>query len=109
MCVYTENPRSDQTDINDPITYTVDVTTVFLGDTYGKDEISFVTAGNSAACGITLEIGEEYVIALSPAVANPFDPTITKGELTVGACGLWSKWSAVSDDEKADLEAGCVA
>eukprot|EP00903_Cladosiphon_okamuranus_P015461 g14277.t1 len=101
--------RSLQVGINDPVTYTVDVTTVFLGDTCGEDEISFVTAGNSAACGINLEIGEEYVLALSPAVADPFDPTITEDDLSVYACGLWRKWDHIPDDEKMDLEAGCVA
>lgn len=86
----------------------MDVTTVFLGDTGGEDEIDFVTGGNSAACGIYLEIGEEYVLALSPAIANPFDPTTIEGQLTAGACGLWRKWADIPDEEKAGLEAGCA-
>lgn len=86
----------------------MDVTTVSLGDTCGQDEINFITAGNSAACGIRLDLGEEYVLALSPAVDNPFEPTGIEGQLTVGACGLWVKWSDIPDDEKTFLEAGCV-
>eukprot|EP00752_Nemacystus_decipiens_P004361 g3985.t1 len=104
--------RSLQTDINDPITYTVDVTTVFLGDTGGQDEIAFLTPGNSAACGISLEIGEEYVLALFPytVLEDPFDLTGgSEGGLSVEACGLWRKWSDIPSEEKADLEAGCPA
>eukprot|EP00903_Cladosiphon_okamuranus_P014067 g13075.t1 len=100
--------RSDQADINDPVTYTVDVTTVFQGDTGGEDQISFVTGGNEAICGVTLEIGEEYILGLSLRAGDPFDPTITEETLTVGLCGLARRWSdQVFDDEKADLEAGC--
>eukprot|EP00903_Cladosiphon_okamuranus_P014066 g13074.t1 len=100
--------RSDQADINDPVTYTVDVTTVFQGDTGGEDQISFVTGGDESVCGVSLEIGEEYILGLYLEAANPFDPTITEGTLTTNICGLARRWSdAVSDEEKVDLEAGC--
>ncbi len=55
----------------DFITYTVDVSTVFKGDIGGETEISFITAGSEDVCGITLEIGEEYVLALFPAFDDP--------------------------------------
>ncbi|CAN0437538.1 unnamed protein product, partial [Scytosiphon promiscuus] len=72
---------------------------------------TFITGGNSAACGVNLTIGEEYILGLypAPAVGNPFDPTAedVSGLLTVGACNLVSLWSSVPADEKADLAAGC--
>lgn len=105
----TETNRSDQEDVNDYVTYTVAVTTVFKGDTGGEAEISFITAGNSAACGIGLEIGQEYVLALAPAVDNPLEPAGIEGELSVEACGLYRVWDELPDEERDDLQAGCAA
>ncbi|CAM9343827.1 unnamed protein product, partial [Hapterophycus canaliculatus] len=87
------------------ITYTADVTTVYSGS--NADEITFITGGNSAACGVDLRIGEEYILGLYPAVADPFDSTDVTGLLTVGACDLARLWSDVPAVEKADLAAGC--
>jgi len=103
------NHRSEQEDINDYVTYTVEVTTVFEGDTGGESEISFVTAGNSAACGVFLEIGQEYVLALAPAVDNPLEPAGIEGQLSIEACGLYRAWDELPDEERTDLEAGCAA
>ena len=106
----TEDPSTSslQIDINEPVTYTVDVTTVFLGDT-DIQEITFVTAGNGAACGVSLEIGEEYVLGLHPAVATAFVSMITEGELTVDSCGLVRMWGTISEEEEEDLDSGCLA
>ncbi|CAN0025310.1 unnamed protein product, partial [Hapterophycus canaliculatus] len=84
------------------ITYTADVTTVYSGS--DADEVSFITGGNSAACGVDLIIGEEYLLGLYPASANPFDSTDVTGLLTVGACDLATPWSDIQADELADLE-----
>ncbi|CAM9691524.1 unnamed protein product [Scytosiphon promiscuus] len=99
--------KSTQSSINDDITITVDVTKVYSG--CHVHEITFITGGNSAACGVNLTIGEEYILGLYPAVGNPLDPTAedVSGLLTVGACNLVSLWSSVPADEKADLAAGC--
>ncbi|CBN79550.1 conserved unknown protein [Ectocarpus siliculosus] len=101
--------KSAQTDINEDVTFTVQVNAVYSGDVDGQDEISFVTGGNSAICGVDLTIGEEYLLGLYPAGDDPFDSTGggTAGQLTVGLCDLARVWSDVPDDEKADLEAGC--
>lgn len=102
--------RSEQTDINEDVTFTVEVNAVYSGDVDGQDEISFVTGGNSAICGVDLTIGEEYLLGLYPAGEDPFDSGTgggTAGQLTVGLCDLARVWSDVPDDEKADLEAGC--
>ncbi len=93
--------RSPQEDINDDVTYTIDVTTVYTGDVGGESEISFVTPGNDGLCGVTLEIGADYVLGLSPA------PSGIDGELTLGACGLYRKWDDLQDEERAELEVDC--
>ena len=103
-----ETHRGPQDDINDDVTYTIDVTTVFMGDTGGESEITFITPGNDGLCGITLEIGEEYVLALSPAVDNPFVSTGIDGDLAIQACGLYRVYDTLPEDERADLESGCA-
>lgn len=86
---------------NDPVTYTVSVATVFLGNnTGGQDNITFVTEGNVDKCGIDLNIREEYILALSPALVKAY-----KGELTVNVCGLARKWSEVSEEDEGYLYA----
>ncbi|CAN0201092.1 unnamed protein product [Scytosiphon promiscuus] len=97
--------RSTQSSINDDITITADVTEVYSG--CHVDDVTFITGGNSAACGVDLTIGEEYILSLYPAVGSPFDSTDVSGLLTVGACNLARLWSSVPADEKADLAAGC--
>lgn len=89
------------------VTYTAEVATVFAGDTGGESEISFITADNSAACGVFLEIGQEYVLALAPAVDNPFEPAGIEGLLSIEACGLYRVYDEQPEEERADLEAGC--
>lgn len=100
-------PRSDQVDINDDVTYTVNTLNMFKGEPNVRyaQVISFITGGNSAACGVDLEIGEEYLLGISPAV-DPFDPD-RDGRLSVGACGLVRTWSSITDEEASSLEYGC--
>lgn len=71
-----------------------------------SQEISFVTGGNSATCGVSLELGEEYLIGLYRSGPNTFDPD-QDGQLTVGLCDLVQDWGSVSDEDMATLEAGC--
>ncbi|CAN0449633.1 unnamed protein product, partial [Scytosiphon promiscuus] len=57
----------------------------------------FVTDKNSdLLCGVTLEIGEEYLIGLS---------WYSLGYFTASYCDLFREWSSVSDEDRASLEA----
>ena len=62
-------------------------------------EISFTTAGSTAACGVVLGLGEEYLVSLYPDYV---------GQLTANSCGLLNAWEAVSGEDTLLLEAGCV-
>lgn len=94
-------------DINDDVTYTVNILNLFKGEPevrYAQD-ITFVTGGNSAACGVNLDIGVEYLITLY-RVKNVFDPK-RDGQLVAGLCDLVSPWDDISDEDKDTLELGC--
>lgn len=100
--------RSDQVDINDDVTYTVNVVDFFKtedGVSYGQ-VLTFITGGNSAACGVNLDIGEEYLLGLDRLSTDPFNPD-RDNMLTVGLCDLSQTWASVSDDDKDALEVGC--
>ncbi|CAM9774530.1 unnamed protein product, partial [Hapterophycus canaliculatus] len=85
----------------DPVTYTIRTLTLYKYPTESNvratfpAEITFSTAGNGAACGVSLEIGAEYLIGLTLS---------SEGELTANLCGLYRSWSSVTDDELALLE-----
>eukprot|EP00904_Undaria_pinnatifida_P014053 jgi/Undpi1/9779/HiC_scaffold_27.g12235.m1 len=100
--------RSEQTDINDDITYTVSTTALYKEepDTTYSQEIGIVTGGNSAACGVNLNLGEEYLLGLYRSGANVFEPD-QEGQLRVSLCDLVMVWSSVSDEDEATLETGC--
>lgn len=64
------------------------------------EELSFITGGNGALCGIYMEFGQEYLIDL---VRDDFD-----GELhAVGLCGAFRPWSSVTELDLYHLEGGC--
>lgn len=98
--------RSDQEDINDEVTYTVLTKTLYKGEPTARyaQDVQFLTGGNSATCGVSLKLGEEYLIGLYRI--NSFDPD-RDGQLTVGLCDLVQVWSAVTDGDKATLDTGC--
>ena len=64
---------------------------------HGK-EISFVTNGSSAACGVTLELGRQYLIGLYRD---------GDGSFTANSCGLVRRWDDVTKEERASLRTGC--
>lgn len=96
--------RSDQENINDPVTYTVRTLTLYKYPTEPNvrmafpEEITFSTAGNGGLCGVTLEIGSEYLIGLTLS---------DEDELTANSCDLYRGWSTLTDEELSLLEAGC--
>lgn len=94
-----DGDRSDQDDINDDVIFTVDTITLYKSEPNVEyaQEISFTTAGNSAACGINLEIDEEYLIHLYRY----------NGQLTGNSCGGTKSWSSVSEAEVETLQDGC--
>lgn len=91
--------RSDQADINDDVTYTVDTITLYKSESNVKyaQEISFNSAGNGAACGLFLTTGEEYLIHL-----DSYD-----GKLWGNSCGGTKTWGSVSESEVETLQDGC--
>ena len=107
-CVFVSHRRSVQGSINDDVTYTVAVNTLYKEELNVEydEEISTVTGGNSAACGVPLELHEEYLIGLSRSGPSIFFPS-QDGQLRFGLCGLVRVWSSVTDEEEAALEAGC--
>lgn len=92
--------RSRPLEVSGVVTYTLDTRTLYKGDPnakYGK-EISFVTNGSSAACGVILELGKQYLIGLDQSDDGSFDAS---------SCGLVRRWSDVTREERVSLRAGC--
>lgn len=92
--------RTDGADLNDEATYAVNTTTLYKQepDVEYTQEITFITAGNSAACGVQLDIGEEYILALGRLPEDLLNPD-RSGQFTVGLCNLVQFWSAAGEDE----------
>lgn len=87
-------------DVDDHVGYTLDTVTLYKEEpdvTYAQ-EVYFTTAADSMLCGITLDIGEEYLLGLYRH---------DDGHLTANACGLVWEWSWVSAEDKLSLEIGC--
>lgn len=105
----THHLRSEQENINDEVTYTINTRTLYKGEPNVKyaQEITFVTGGNSATCGVSLELNQEYLLGLYRSGPNIFEPDEEGGELTVGLCDLVSVWNSVSAEDEATLEGGC--
>lgn len=91
--------RSEQEDVNDPVTYAVSTIDLYKGDQITAQRLTITTAGSSAACGIYMELGEEYLIGV-------FQDETT-GVLTANTCGLFRSWSDVTKEDVALLENGC--
>lgn len=92
--------RSEQVDIDDDVTYTLDPIALYKeepGVTYDQ-EITFTTPGSGVLCGVTLEIGEEYLLGLYRH---------ENGYLTGDYCGLIWEWDWVTDEDESSLEDGC--
>lgn len=87
-------------DIDDDVRYTLDTIALYKeesGVTYAQD-VFFTTAGNSLLCGVTLDLGEEYLLGLYRH---------DDGHLTADVCGLVWGWSWVSAEDELSLEGGC--
>ncbi|CAN0249105.1 unnamed protein product [Ascophyllum nodosum] len=92
--------RTDGASINDYATYTANTSTVYKSEpnvVYAQ-VISFVTGGNSAACGVNLTIGEEYLFPLSRISNSFFEPEVD-GELSASLCSPPQVWSSVNETE----------
>lgn len=79
---------------------------------YGdRVRLTFATGGNSALCGIVLEVGEEYLLDL---VRHEWDDDSL---WSAGLCGGTRSWSAVTDQDlvflndisNCDLDDKCLA
>lgn len=77
--------------------FTVDIIQLFKGvaDFQQGDELTFVTGGNSAACGVNLVAGQEYLVGLYPGLGD--------GPLYAESCGLFRAWGDVTDEEREEL------
>ncbi|CAM9986134.1 unnamed protein product [Ascophyllum nodosum] len=91
--------RADGSSINDYATYTINSATTYKAepDVVYAQVISFVTGGNSAACGVTLTIGEEYLFPLF-RISNSFEPEVD-GDLSANLCSPPQVWSSVDQTE----------
>lgn len=87
--------------------YDITTTEIFKGETdYDEYAVSMsfelATGGNSALCGIYLEVGQEYVIDLFRQTFGEEDRLYA-----VGSCGLVTLWEAVDEENRALLRSGC--
>lgn len=84
--------------VPDPVTYTVDITTLFKTDPTVRlgQQVEFVTGG--AECVVDLAVGEDYLIGLY------WD---SDGLLRVASCGLYRRWETVQEGEVTLLASGC--
>lgn len=90
--------RSEQEDINDDVHFTVQIIELYKGESEvpAGEELTFVTGGNSALCGVDLTVGEEYLVGLYPGWNGD--------ELYAQSCGLFRTWSSVTEEERTELE-----
>lgn len=99
-CPNASPPLREEPETGNTVTYFLDTKTLFKAEPnvrYAK-EISFVTNKSSAACGVTLEIGKQYLIGLGRD---------DDGQLSASSCGLVRRWNAVTKEERASIRAGC--
>ncbi|CAM9746828.1 unnamed protein product, partial [Hapterophycus canaliculatus] len=81
----------------DDVNFTVQIIELYKGeDDVPGGEITFVTGGNSALCGVDLTVGQEYLIGLYPGWNGD--------QLYAQSCRLFRTWSSVTDDEQTELE-----
>lgn len=82
--------------INDDAVYEVKTIEVFKGEdgedyaVNGTMNLTITTGGNSAMCGIYMDIGEQYLIDLTHESGDNLT--------TVGLCGLFAAWDSLSDE-----------
>ncbi|CAM9552578.1 unnamed protein product [Pylaiella littoralis] len=102
----TVSNRDEGSSINANTVYEIVTSEIFKGEPdveYAVDmSFDLVTGGNSALCGIYLEIGDEYLIDL-----NRYDFGGEESLQAVGLCGLAQLWSTVTEDDQALLRGGC--
>ncbi|CAM9315840.1 unnamed protein product, partial [Laminaria digitata] len=81
------------------ITYTLDAKKIYKSSAkhHGNNEISFDTNASSAACGVYLELGKQYLLGLYQS---------DDGSFTANSCGLVRQWNAVTKEERASLKVG---
>ncbi|KAL6728562.1 hypothetical protein Aduo_010325 [Ancylostoma duodenale] len=90
-----KDPNTSPGGIQD-VTYTVQHICVYRKPSKIKELSSkIVTASNSAACGVNLEIGTEYLIGGS---------VDEKNVLQIYLCGITENWNDVSAKDKAALK-----
>ena len=95
--MYLSLPTIPRDVTGDDATYTLDTITLYKAQdsvTY-YDEISFNTPASSDDCGVTLTIGEEYLVGLIDSDGD--------GVYTVSSCqGLYELWSTDVEDSVAE-------
>ena len=91
--------REDGASIHD-VTYTADTSTLYKGEpnVVYSQVLSFVTSDSSASCGVTLTIGEEYLLFLFRS-SNTFSSSEVDGELSANLCSSPQVWSSVNETE----------
>lgn len=72
---------------------------LFKGEQIDAQRLTITTAGSSAACGVYMELGQEYLIGLYRD---------ENGQFAANTCFLFRSWSGVTKDELILLENGCA-
>lgn len=85
---------------NDPVSYAMNTIELYKGEQIDAQRLTITTAGSSAACGIYMELGEEYLIGAYRDA--------TSGQFTASTCDLFRSWSDVTKEELTLLEQGCA-
>ncbi|CAN0411765.1 unnamed protein product, partial [Laminaria digitata] len=87
------------------VIYILSVNTVYKEepDEEYPQKLSIFTGGNSALCGVTLQLGEEYLLGLYRSGPSFFNPE-QEGQLRASICDLVLIGSAVTEEDEAALE-----
>lgn len=72
---------------------------LFKGEQIDAQRLTITTAGSSAACGVYMEIGEEYLVGLYRE---------EEGQFAANTCFLFKSWVDVTKEELTLLTNGCV-
>lgn len=97
--------RAEGQDIFSDVIYEVETITVFKAepDVEYSSILTFTSAGNSAACGVTLMLETEYLLDLTRSQNSDG----ASGELKAYLCSVTEPWSLVSQEDLDILENIC--
>lgn len=81
------------------VSYAMTTVELFKGEPIDAQRLTITTASSSAACGVFMELEEEYLIGANRNANGQFQTSI---------CSLFRLWSGVTEEELALLASGCA-